>query len=157
MKRLEVINEDTLELSPFVGVLKFRAVRFRGSQYKLDEGVMLPVSYVVDKQESCKLYRDMDINCMLMGLGYRALQLFNWVALTIEKDRDWVQINEDLFCKRAGIGSKKTFKAALNELIRYQVLLGTHYSTVYWVNPYYLFNGDRLKKYKNNVEVVYKK
>ena len=101
MKRLEVINEDTLELSPFVGVLKFRAVRFRGSQYKLNEGVMLPVSYVIDKQESCKLYRDMDINCMLMGLGYRALQLFNWVALTIEKDRDWVQINEDLFCKRA--------------------------------------------------------
>ena len=36
MKRLEVINEDTLELSPFVGVLKFRAVRFRGSQYKAE-------------------------------------------------------------------------------------------------------------------------
>ena len=27
----------------------------------------------------------------LMGLGYRALQLFNWVALTIEKDSDCVK------------------------------------------------------------------
>lgn len=153
MRKLEEVDVSTLVVSPFVGLLRFSATRFSGNQYKLDDGVMMPVDYMVEKQESCKLYRDLDINQMLMGLSYRALQLFNWVALMIKKDSDWIQINEDLFCKRTNITSRKTYVKAVEELLMYQILIGTHYKTVYWVNPNYLFNGDRLKKYPKNVKI----
>lgn len=155
MRKLEKIDENTLLVSPYAGTVKFDVTRFTNyKQFKKDEDILLPVEYFADKQEHTKMYRSLNNSQMLMFLSYRALQLFIWVTLHIQKDKDWVQINEQLFCKRASISTGKTYKAALSELLRYQLLIPTHYKTVYWVNPEYIFNGDRLKKYPNNLNIT---
>jgi hypothetical protein len=70
------------------------------------------------------------------------------------KQRDWVQINREYFMSKYGVKSVNSFKDALKELQRYLIIVSTHYDTVYWVNPSFMFNGDRVKKYPNNLNVV---
>jgi hypothetical protein len=70
------------------------------------------------------------------------------------KGRDWVQVNKEYFMSKYGVKSVNSFKDALKELQRYLVIVSTHYDTVYWVNPSFMFNGDRVKKYPDNLQVV---
>ena len=67
MRKLEEIDVSTLKVSPFVGGLKFSVSKFSGSQYRMSDGVMMPVDYLVDRQESCRVFRDRDISVLLMG------------------------------------------------------------------------------------------
>lgn len=154
MEKKEIINEDTLISSPYRRTVKFNAARFTNTaQFRQSEGIMLNVDYLIDQQQNCKIFRSLNNSQMIMFLSYRALQLFNWIALVIEKDKDYVQLNESLFCKRANLKDKRTYQTAIKELIKYQLIISTHYDTVFWVNPEYLYNGDRLKKYRANTSI----
>ena len=156
MRKLEEIDESTLSVSPYVGGLKLRVSRFTSmNDYVRSEGnVLLNRSVMFDRQECTKVYRSKEATMLLMHISYRALQLFNWIVLHLPKGQDWIQINGGLFKTSIGVKDGRVYNNALNELVRYQIILPTHYKSVYWVNPSYVFSGDRVKKYMGNINVV---
>jgi len=154
MRKNEEIDESTLTDSPYVRKVKINATSYTNyKQFRRSDGIMLYSEYLIEDNLSCKLYRSSDVNTIVMSLNYRALQMFNWIALHIPKDRGWIMINEAYFCKRAGITTSKTYNKALTELLEHKIIRHTHYKTVYWVNPHYLFNGNRMVKYPDNLSV----
>lgn len=155
MNKLEVIDESTLSINPFVyslsiGVSKNTTL----SKYKSSEGVLLNDVFYYDRSPSTKLYHSKDNEDVISMLSPTSLRLFYFIANRMVKGKDWVQVNKEYFMSKYGVKSVNSFKDALKELQRYLIIVSTHYDTVYWVNPNFMFNGDRCKKYPDNLKVV---
>ncbi len=54
---------------------------------------------------------------------------------------------------RAGIKSENTYKAGIDELVRYGFVVNTVLKSVYWINPAVFFCGNRLNKYPTKKDV----
>jgi hypothetical protein len=158
MNKLEIIDESTLSVNPFTYSLSIRVSRGTSlSKYKFDSGgdrIMINDVFYYDRQQSTRLYHSRDNEEVISMLSPTSLRLFYFIANRMVKQRDWVQINKEYFMSKYGVKSINSFKDALKELQRYLVIVGTHYDTVYWVNPSFMFNGDRIKKYPSNLNVV---
>jgi len=155
MNKLEIIDEGTLSVNPFTYSLSIRVTKSTSlGKYKLSDSILLNDVYYYDRQQSTRLYHSRDNEEVISLLSPTSLRLFYFIANRMVKQRDWVQINREYFMSKYGVKSVNSFKDALKELQRYLVIVGTHYDTVYWVNPSFMFNGDRIKKYPNNLNVV---
>lgn len=155
MNKLEIIDESTLSVNPFVyslsiGVSKSTTL----SKYKSSDGVLVNDVFYYDRAASTKVYHSRDNEVVISMLSPTSLRLFYFIANRMVKGRDWVQVNREHFMSLYGVKSVNSFKDGLKELQRYLVIVSTHYDTVYWVNPSFMFNGDRCKKYPNNLKVV---
>ena len=155
MNKLEIIDEGTLSVNPFTYSLSIRVTKSTSlGKYKLSDSILLNDVYYYDRQQSTRLYHSRDNEEVISMLSPTSLRLFYFIANRMVKQRDWVQINKEYFMSKYGVKSINSFKDALKELQRYLVIVGTHYDTVYWVNPSFMFNGDRIKKYPSNLNVV---
>lgn len=155
MNKLEIIDEGTLSVNPFTYSLSIRVTKSTSmGKYKLSDSVLLNDVYYYDRQQSTRLYHSRDNEEVISLLSPTSLRLFYFIANRMVKGNDWVQINREYFMSKYRVKSINSFKDALKELQRYLIIVGTHYDTVYWVNPSFMFNGDRVKKYPNNLNVV---
>lgn len=158
MNKLEVIDESTLSVNPFTYSLRIKVSRGTSlGKYKFSSGedrIMVNDVFYYDRQGSTKLYHSRDNEAVISMLSPTSLRLFYFIANRMVKGRDWVQVNKEYFMSKYGVKSVNSFKDALKELQRYLVIVSTHYDTVYWVNPSFMFNGDRVKKYPDNLQVV---
>lgn len=150
------IDEGTLSVSPFSYGIEIRAKRTRdNSKFAIDsDGVKMPDVWLYDAQGRTSLYHSKDCDAVYMLLSPVSLKLLLHIAGRMSAGKDWYKLNKDLFCRLAGVSSHNTYNKAVNELVRYCVIIGTHYKDVYWVNPMFMFNGDRCKKYPNNVKII---
>ena len=155
MNKLEIIDEGTLSVNPFTYSLSIRVTKSTSlGKYKLSDSILLNDVYYYDRQQSTRLYHSRDNEEVISLLSPTSLRLFYFIANRMVKQKDWVQINREYFMSKYGVKSVNSFKDALKELQRYLIIVSTHYDTVYWVNPSFMFNGDRVKKYPNNLNVV---
>ena len=155
MTKLEDYNPDELRISPWRSSLAVSCLRVTSNTtFKLNDGVMLNSVHVYDRQAKTNLYQSKDISDILLLLSPTALRLFILIAQRLPHNQDYIQINKEYYYKRLGLKSSITWRAAIKELMRYQIILATHYNTVYWVNPAIIFNGDRAKFYPECIKVV---
>lgn len=155
MNKLEIIDEGTLSVNPFTYSLSIRVTKSTSlGKYKLSDSILLNDVYYYDRQQSTRLYHSRDNEDVISMLSPTSLRLFYFIANRMDKGKDWVQVNKEYFMSKYKVKSINSFKDALKELQRYLIIVSTHYDTVYWVNPSFMFNGDRVKKYPNNLNVV---
>ena len=102
--------------------------------------------------EYARLYRHQ--SNVVLKLSPGACQLFLYISYNIYEDYDYIDLSVDTYLKNnEQIKSAKTVYSYLNELIDSNIIRRRSNGS-YWVNPYYLFKGDRLNYFKTNYPEV---
>jgi hypothetical protein len=95
-----------------------------------------------------KVYNKSDYRLYISSLPKRAKELYLWIIYELDCNKDYVWINRERYMMENDV-SKNTTTEAINDLVKANVLFISTIQSVYWVNPYFFFSGNRLEKYKN--------
>lgn len=146
-----------LGVNPCISSLKIPVVKkVFDKQYKRDEeGDLLPVEQEVEYTEFTKFYNSPERRKVRNALSTKAKSLLFWIMDELEAGADHIWINKQRYMEELSISSIDTYKNGITELIRYALIVPTIIKDVYWINPDFMFKGDRIKKYPKNV-VKYK-
>ena len=148
-----VITKEKLGINPFLTNLKVLVnnVKIAG-QWSVDkDGDMLPVMMELEKVPFSKVFLDSERRNMMVSLSPRAKDLLLWVIYECEPNEDWIWINKTRYMSETGVSAHNTYIGAVNELIRHGFIIRTTITNVYWINPHYFFNGNRVKCFPNNI------
>lgn len=77
-----------------------------------------------------------------------ACQLFMYIALTLPKDADWISFRVKDYCIKSGLSNVTVYKY-LDELAENSLIAKKQNGQI-WINPNFLFNGDRVEYFKQN-------
>lgn len=149
MNKLPDFDESKLLKNPFSYSLKIDVTKnVENSKLKPDkDGIMLPAIWFSERQPATKLFHAPGIIDVVSNLSDGAMRLFLYVAYSVERGKDYIQINTERYLKKNNILSKRTYTTALNELIRYGFIVQSEFDSVYWINPIIFFCGNRIAKY----------
>lgn len=157
MKKKQKIGEEDLGKNPLAGIdFKIMVNRVTSDEalVYMDED-LVPQEGLWEREEFVKFYTKSENRLLISKLSGGAKSLMLFVAYSLDSGKDWLEIKHKRFMHENGIKSLNTYKAALSELIKENILAYTTIKGYYWTNPRYFFIGSRLKKYKENV-VEYK-
>ena len=141
-------TETDLGTNPFAQNVQIPTRSFTGKEYFADEdGDKFPKEIIWDAGVCTKLYSSPENRVIVNNLSDKAKSLFLWVAFELEVGKDFVWINRTRYMSELNISSTTTISNAINELVRYGFLSHSSVKGVYWINPGFLFNGSRIKKY----------
>ena len=117
------------------------------------EGFYLPLTYKVEQAKKTSIYINPNNAKTLINLNLSALQLFMFIAFNLKSGQDVITINRKNFIKHTNT-SKSTFIRAVKELIQKQIIqpVPTSEQDTFYINPAFLFNGSRLKKYPDKAK-----
>lgn len=128
---------------------------------KDDEGDWLPTENIMEQEKFVKIYtsdkrwkKSEDVG--IENLNEYGLGLFFWLMFRLKSGEDWVYLDKEDFMKDRGIGSINTFKKALTELLKKNIICAiVGCRGYYWINPKFFFMGSRINAFPKNV-VEYK-
>jgi hypothetical protein len=105
---------------------------------------------VVDELSYTKVYHN--YATVIKELSVSGLKLFCYILINIGIKKDYIYLHMKPCLEFAGYNekSKKSFYAALQELINLNILAEAVEPNKYWVNPNLLFNGSRVDLYDEN-------
>jgi len=113
-----------------------------------------PKQYQLERQINTKIYRSKVTKKAVLQLNSNAKNLFLWIMFEIQPKTDYIHINKADTSKELNI-STKTLERAIKELcnkitifgINTQIMQMSKETDVYFINPAFIFSGDRKKKY----------
>lgn len=123
-----------------------------GGKYRQDGDVLIPLEVEVEKEDYVKVYVKPENRKIINALTDTSKRLYIWIMYNIEHGSDWIWINKKLFMSEVHISSLNTYKKAVEELARYNLIHFTAIKDVFWINPRLFFAGSRVNKYPKNVE-----
>lgn len=98
---------------------------------------------VVDEEKFVKIYiAYMDV---WMGLSKKAQKVLQYVFKSLKPNKDKVEISIEGLSDFTGYNSYGPLYSGLNELIEAQLLCRTRHELIYYINPKFVFNGNRLR------------
>ena len=112
-----------------------------------------------EQQSSCKLYRlpYMD-NILFKNCSSAGRDLLLYIQIHLKDNFDYIELKFKKVHKAMDIKSMKTFYGAIQSLTDVGIICKKG-ANEYWINPYYIFKGDRITYYRNNapegINVVY--
>ena len=147
------ITSEKIGLNPFLGKLEIPVNRVTyEKQYEKDvDGHWLPVQKELEASRHCKIYVSKENRLNMMKLSARAIDLFLWIVYESENSCEWIWVNKKRYMEERGVVSINTYKGALVELIKAGYLISSVIKDVYWINPDYFFNGNRVSVFPKNV------
>lgn len=151
------INESRLPQNPFANSLVIPVVgRLVKDHYKIDkDGDKIPYEIELEYNEFVKLYSTKAHRLIINRLQPCTKELMLWITYSVDYGKDYIWINKKRYMEECSV-SLNTYKKALEEMIRYGLLVPTGlYDNTYWINPDFFFKGSRVNKYPNKVQKVY--
>lgn len=112
-----------------------------------------PDRYSYENIEYCKVYHTKEAKKELCSLSYPAMRLYVYIINDIGSAEDIITLNIDYLTKYFDLKSKSTVSNAIKELKDINLILKFD-GDIYFVNPEYIYCGDRMKKYPDNVRSV---
>jgi hypothetical protein len=101
-----------------------------------------------DQQSKCSVYYIPYIeNVLFKELKSNARDLLLYIIYNIKSDIDFINLKQDKVCKEM-FCSKPTLISSIKQLSDVAILCKKSQSE-YWVNPHYIFKGNRIKFYTN--------
>lgn len=119
--------------------------------YKKDEDAIVPITIFIEKTPFTKVYNTSENRKIVNNLSSRAKTLLLWIIYEVEAGKDYLWINKSRYMQEVGIKAINTYNEAIKELIRYGLIKDTKAVDTFWINPEFIFNGNRVKKYPKNV------
>lgn len=111
-------------------------------------------SYLVDTVPAVKVFITPSARKYIGALSAQAKSLLWYIAGILDYNNDTVFLNTNKYMEENEIKSRVTFYKVRDELVDAGFITRHKKASTYWINPFIMFHGDRLKKYKNNVKVV---
>lgn len=139
--------------NPFMNSFVIEALRFRSKQEVPDD-----VHKAVHDWESSKSYlTDRDNKCSVYYIPYAentffgevkdaGRNIFLYIVINLKSNQDWINMKLEKVCDEMRI-SRPTALKGLKELTDIGVVTKKSQSE-YWINPRFLFNGNRIQYYK---------
>lgn len=148
------IDEDVLGLNPLVDADFHIWVRriIDSKKLKLEGDILVPVEIELEQQEYVKVYMSADNRKVVGLLSKKAKSLLFWILYRLESGKDYIWINRRQYMEDCFVSSYNTYKSAVRELIRCNILCFSVIRDVYWINPRFFFNGSRVNKYPLKVK-----
>lgn len=157
MKKLIVVDESRMKVNPFTASLKIPVSKIvDGKQWRSDlDGVMHPVEYLWEREQSTKIYYSKDCRKLVYNLSPAGKSLYLFVLYNLETNQDHIVLNKDNYMKKNDIKSINTYKKAVSELWDNGFITpsSAYPKDVFWINPNLFFNGNRISKYPDNLEI----
>lgn len=157
MNKLEPFDEKNLLTNPFSYSLTLPVTEVISNiNYTKDpeDGIIVNSTFYQERIPSTRIYQTADFYDTVAKLSPRAHSLLLYIIYKLLPSKDYIQVNTEHYMNKNSISSINTYKEAKKELIRHSFIASTEYKTVFWINPNMFFNGNRLKKYKNNINVI---
>jgi hypothetical protein len=114
--------------------------------------VKLPKIYKVERQQSTKLLKSAKNRQTVAKLLPAAKALLIYIMFQVEQNQDFVIIDKKEFMNENKI-SINTYKVALNQMIEQRFIKEAEIKHVYFINPLYIFAGNRLNKYPEKCKI----
>lgn len=148
------IDEDRLGKNPFLINLQVvvSKMELEGQWSRDKDGDILPAVMEAEKVPYTKFFSDKERRLAMVKLSLRAKDLLLWIMSEVETGKDWIWINKKRYMEESGVSTYNTYNAAVNDLIR-ENYIGRVASpaNVFWINPHFFFNGNRVKCFPKNV------
>lgn len=158
-------------LNPFVSGFCFEALlkNKKGSfeltgtstttgEYLIDNPSKFAIShsYLVDTTPSVKVFISPTLRNHIATLSSNAKGLLWYILGILDYNKDTIYLNTNKYMSENDVKSRVTFYKIRDELIDAGFITKHKKASTYWINPFVMFHGDRLKKYKDNVKIVNK-
>jgi hypothetical protein len=131
--------------------LKAKSFEKEGNELMIgdgDDAHILSDSVLFESDKFTKFYSSPERRLHLATLSPRGHHLLSWVSQKICDGNDLIWINRHAYMDESGIKRQETYISAVSDLVEHKVLNRASFSVdVYWINPYFFFKGNRLKKY----------
>lgn len=151
MKKKDIIEED-LGRNPFVVPLSIPIRRISKKEYD-ENGVPKFGAYDLELTESTRFYISNTVRDLLCKMPGSSAQLLLWIMQKLENGNDYVHIKRSTCMKELGMTSPNTYKSAIKALCDRSFIAAIYLMPdVYFINPQIFFNGNRSKKFPNNIE-----
>ena len=105
---------------------------------------------LVDKADYCKLFTRAGYRLHINALSSNAKALVLWLMYEIDYAVDYMEIDSKRYVNETSL-NYKLLGMAVKELVDACVISPTSVDKVYWINPFFFFKGDRLKKYPDHL------
>ena len=102
-----------------------------------------------EKDPFLKLYNDKAFFNVFKDISDTASKMFLYIAYNLPKSQDIISLVQEDVMKFVGIKSVTTYYKYIQELIDYAII-SRRSNSEYWVNPLFLFNGDRVAFYREH-------
>lgn len=122
-------------------------------QWAGEDAIYEPANFSYDALPYSKLFIDASRRKKMVSLLPGAKDLLLWVLYELKAGDDSLWINHQMYMEENEIKSINTYKVALKDLIKKGFLAISVIKGVYWINPDFIFRGDRLKAFPDNVKV----
>lgn len=99
----------------------------------------------------CSFYENNDIAKLLFEVGNKTRDLFLYIQLNLGFEKEVIELHYKHVCKETNMGTN-SYYAALKELEEIGIISKKNLSE-FWINPLYLFKGDRLSFYTKNYNI----
>lgn len=146
-------TKSALEINPFVQALVINGywrtkTTELGPQEESGRGIEIRAD-LIDADERCAVFTDHLLG-WFSALAGSAKDMFMYVAHKLPYEKDYFELIEEKYCEDMKI-SRRTFHTAKTELTNRLLIPRTSRRNTYWVNPSYLFKGDRVKHFRAQV------
>ena len=108
-------------------------------------------AYKYEKDDRISLY-----TAGLLGffpsLSTSSKDMIMYIASRVQYDSDIIELEEEKYCTVMNV-SRSTFYSAKKEIVNRIIIPRTSRKNTYWINPSYLFRGNRMEKYPKMVKM----
>lgn len=151
-------ERKVVEINPFVangGTLLYhkkvqeKIISYDGDIDYQHSGTIIKTHFLVEAHRKTSLYcpsaSSMDEK-IFKELSSKSRDLLLYIMVHITTDQDYIKLPYKTLIKNIGC-SRNTIMLALKELKSAGFITDKSEQSVYWVNPMYIFRGNRLKYY----------
>ena len=149
-KEKKIKLEKELGNNPFTFSININiptAKRPTGRYYEDSEGFKLPEESIQDIEPYTKVFIGRGNRDVINKLNDRCKSMLLWIMQELEAGRDYVYLPRKRYMEELDISSTTTVTNAFAELTRCSFITPSVIKDIYWINPMFIFRGDRIKKY----------
>lgn len=154
VKNLRLMAKNKEETNPFIYALEIEArwILIQGGKTKSEEPASSKQRYevaLIDVENRCSVYTDVLLG-WFKDLSTSAKDMVLWIAMKLPTTQDYLQIVEEDYSKEMEC-SRATFFASKTQITNKLIIPRTCRKNTYWVNPAYLYKGDRIDAFREKV------
>lgn len=106
----------------------------------------LTTSVIVEDMPYTRVYNPAGYRLHINSLSPNAKSVYLWFVYELESNYEWLYLNKRRYKLECG-GTWNDLQSGLIELSHAGIINPSIVKDVYWINPRFFFNGNRLNKY----------
>ena len=149
------VNPFTTDLT--IPVRVFKTIKKIVDVQDIQEGIITTVpdqlvsKVLVEDAEYTRVYVRQGYRLHVMALPKEAKSVYLWLMYEIDTNLDYVFLNRRRYKEECG-GTWTDLANGILQLTQSGIINNTPIKDVYWINPRFFFQGNRLKKYQDKLQ-----